>query len=265
MFKSIIALLLAAIFFSGCVQDQSSFSFPEGRWIDLSYEYSDKTIYWPTAEGFELTNVAAGMTERGYYYSANTFSTAEHGGTHLDSPIHFSEGQNSVEEIPLDRLIGPAVLIDVSEQALQDRDFKISVEDITTWESTNGEIPENVILFFRTGYGQYWPDADAYMGTNKQGTDAVAELHFPGIGPITAQWLVDNRTVKAIGIDTPSIDYGQSKLFESHQILYEENIPGLENVANLDELPVTGSLVVALPMKIKGGSGAPLRIAALLP
>lgn len=254
--------VFAAIVLVACQRPQAPF---QGRWIDLSYEYSDETIYWPTAEPFKLEVVFAGMTDAGYYYSANTFCTAEHGGTHIDAPVHFAEGKWSVEQIPIDRLIGPAIVVDVSEKALADRDYQVSVEDFTAWESQHGKIADGTIVLLRTGYGQYWPDRVKYMGTDRRGEEAVADLHFPGLHPQAAQWLVDNRNIDAIGLDTPSIDYGQSKTFESHQILYKQNIPAFENVANLDQVPVTGAWVIALPMKIKGGTGGPLRIVAFIP
>lgn len=240
-------------------------SFPQGRWVDMSYEYSSETVFWPTVEPFKLEVVADGIGEGGYYYTANFFSTAEHGGTHLDAPAHFAQGAWTAEKVPLDNLIGPAVVIDVTGKTESDRDYLITIDDITSWESRNGQIPENTILLFRTGFGRYWPNAAQYLGTDKRGADAVADLHFPGISPEAAQWLVDNRKLKAIGIDTASIDYGQSTMFETHRIIYPANIPGFENVANLDQLPETGAFIVALPMKIKGGSGAPLRIVALIP
>ena len=207
----------------------------------------------------------AGITEGGYYYSAFQFCLAEHGGTHLDAPVHFSEGKWSVEQIPVDRGIGEAVVVDVSEKALKDPDYQISVSDITQWEQVNGKIPEGAIVLFRTGYGKFWPDKASYMGTAERGVAAVAKLHFPGIHPDLADWFTKNRNIKAVGLDTPSIDYGQSVLFESHQYLFKNNILGFENLANLELLPVKGSWIIALPMKIRGGSGGPLRIVALLP
>ena len=260
--KPFLLIVIMSVSIFACSQQ---FAFPPGRWVDLSYEYSDETVFWPTVEPFKLEVVADGMTEAGYYYAANTFSTAEHGGTHLDAPVHFARGGWSTEQVPLENLIGPAVVIDVTEKSIADRDYLITIDDITSWEARHGVIPSNSILFFRTGFGRYWPDAAQYLGTENRGEDAVAELHFPGISPEAAQWLVDNRTVNAIGIDTASIDYGQSTMFETHRIIYPANIPGFENVANLDQLPETGALIVALPMKIKGGTGGPLRIVALIP
>jgi len=250
----------------GCnVKDDGQKGFPEGQWIDLTYAYDEHTIFWPTAEPFALDTVFAGLTDSGFYYTAFQFCVAEHGGTHLDAPVHFSAGKWSTEQIPLDQTIGDAIVIDVSDPAKGKPDYQISISDVLNWEKEHGQIPDGSILLFHTGYGKFWPNAEAYMGTAERGPDAVAKLHFPGIAPELADWLVKNRSVKAVGLDTPSLDYGQSKLFETHQILFKENIPGFENLANLDQLPEQGAFIVALPMKIKGGSGGPLRIAAFLP
>jgi kynurenine formamidase len=157
------------------------------------------------------------------------------------------------------------VKIDVSAKAAANRDYQISVEDLTNWEKANGQIPDSSIVLLQTGHGKFWGDKKNYLGTDRTGQAAVAELHFPGLAPEAARWIVQNRKIKAIGIDTASIDYGQSTAFESHVALMSENIPAFENVANLDKIPVKGAQVIALPMKIKGGSGAPLRIVAFIP
>ncbi len=239
--------------------------FPEGTLVDLTYAFDSTTIFWPTANGFELSVDARGRQEAGYWYEANSFSTAEHGGTHLDAPVHFSEGQWTTDAIPLTRLIGPAVVVDVSEAALANRDYLVSVADFERWESEHGLLPDGVIVLVRTGYGAFWPDREQYMGTAERGPDAIQLLHFPGIAPEAASWLATERTINAIGIDTPSIDTGQSQLYEAHQNLFAANIPAFENVANLDRLPASGATVIALPMKITGGSGGPLRIVAVVP
>lgn len=236
-----------------------------GRWIDLTHSFNADSVYWPTAEVFEKTTVFEGYTEGGWYYSAYNICAAEHGGTHLDAPVHFAEGKHAADEIPLEHLIAPAVVIDVSAKIAENRDYQIAVEDITAWETQHETIAAGSIVLFDTGSAYLYPDRFAYMGTDERGEQAVAKLHFPGVHPDTATFLAEERSIAAVGIDTPSIDYGQSNDFASHVILYQQNIPGLENVANLDELPPTGALVVALPMKIEGGSGAPLRIVAWVP
>lgn len=252
------ALLLVAA--ASC----SRSAFPGGRWVDLTHNFDEQTVYWPTSDMFKLDTVSEGMTDKGYYYSAYAFCAAEHGGTHLDAPVHFAQGRQSVEQIPLDRLAGEAVVVDVSKAALANRDYLVGVRDIEEWERSHGRLPADAIVLLHTGYSRYWPDRARYMGTANRGAAAVAELHFPGLDPAAARWLTANRKIKAIGLDTPSIDYGQSQLFESHRVLFEHNIPAFENVTNLDQLPAKGSWVLALPMKIKGGSGGPLRIVAMV-
>jgi len=235
-----------------------------GTLVDLSHAYDEQTVYWPTAEGFKLEKVADGVTPQGYYYAANNFSAAEHGGTHLDAPVHFATGRNTADRVPLAQLMGAGVVVDVSEQCARDADYQVTTADFAAWEREHGRLPDRSILILRTGFGRRWPDRRSYMGTDERGPAAVADLHFPGLHPDAARWLTTERAVKAVGLDTPSIDYGQSKLFESHRVLFEKDIPAFENLANLDQLPATGFHVVALPMKIKGGSGGPLRAVAIV-
>ena len=235
-----------------------------GQWIDLTHDFSAETVYWPTAKPFKLDTVSAQHTPAGFYYAANNFSAAEHGGPHLDAPVHFAEGKWTTDQIPLDHLVGPAVVIDVQPQSDSSADYRIDLSAISEWERKNGKVPAGTIALFRTGWGRYWSDRAKYLGTARSGPEAVPELHFPGIDSAVANWLVARR-VRAAGIDTPSIDYGQSSTYPTHQVLFQANIPAFENVANLERLPETGSFVVALPMKIRGGSGGPLRIVALVP
>lgn len=257
--------VLCSIILASCAPQPQPQPFPNGKLVDLSYSFSTETIYWPTAQSFTLEKVADGITPGGYYYAANNFAAAEHGGTHLDSPIHFAEGKHTTDQIPLERLLGAAIVIDVSADALANRDYQVQVSDFEAWEEKHGRIPDKAIVLLRTGSGKFWPDRETYLGTTETGPDAVPKLHFPGLHPEAAAWLVSNRQINAIGIDTPSIDYGQSTLFGSHVTLFAANIPAFENVANLEQVPETGAHVIALPMKIQGGSGGPLRIIAIVP
>lgn len=235
-----------------------------GRWVDLTHTFSESTIYWPTdTDGFQLEELAFGPTPGGWFYASYRFATAEHGGTHLDAPVHFAEGGWTADQIPLSSLIGPAVVLDVSARVT--RDYLVSVEDLTAWEAANGPIPDGTILLVHTGWAAHWGDRTAYLGTDQVGEPAVAELHFPGLGADAAEWLVARRDVRAVGIDTPSLDAGQSADFRVHVILSAANIAGFENLTRLDALPARGSFVVALPMKIAGGSGGPLRVVAFVP
>jgi kynurenine formamidase len=262
MVTRIAILLLTATV--GCQRATGPDLLNSGRWIDLSYDYSPETIYWPTAKRFELHVESAERTPAGYYYAANNFSTSEHGGTHLDAPRHFAEGKWTADQIPVERLVGPAVVVDVTSLAAN-ADYQITPDVLEAWEGANGSIPDGAIVLFRTGWGRYWPDASRFLGTSKVGQAGVAELRFPGIHPDTARRLVARGTIHAVGIDTASIDYGQSTTFDTHQILFAADIPAFENVAQLDRLPARGSFVIALPMKIRGGSGGPLRIVAVIP
>ncbi len=267
--------LLASLFVAcavGCVdgpRDSTHLldrALADATFIDLTHTFDSTTVYWPTAtEGFVLERGPEGYTDKGYYYAAHSFRSAEHGGTHLDAPIHFFDGRWTTEQIPLRSLIGPASVIDISSKARDNSDYELSVADIETWELRNGTIESRAILLVRSGFADYWPDRERYMGTSERGAEGVARLHFPGISPDAARWLVNNRSVAAVGIDTPSIDHGQSKMFETHRTLFEHNIPAFENLASLERLPSVGAWVIALPMKIGGGSGGPLRVVAALP
>ena len=238
---------------------------PEGeRVVDLSHAFDATTLYWPTGEGFRLTVESEGETPGGYFYRANSFCAAEHGGTHLDAPSHFSEDGQSVDAIPPERLVGPGVVVDVGARCSRDPDCMVVIADLEAFEVRHGRIPAVAIVLLRTGWGGRWPDRAAYLGTAERGPGAVARLRFPGLDAAAARWLAEERGIDAVGIDTASIDPGRSTGFEAHRELAARNVPILENVARLEELPATGFRVVALPMKIGGGSGAPLRVVAIL-
>jgi kynurenine formamidase len=233
------------------------------RVVDLTHAFDAQTVYWPTATPFRLETVAHGQTAGGYWYEANEFSAAEHGGTHVDAPCHFAAGKQTVDAIPLERLIGPAAVIDVSAACAGDRDYLIRVDDILADEARHGRLPAGCIVLFRTGWGERWPDRKRYLGDDRPGV--TTDLHFPGIAAAAATFLVEQRDVSAVGLDTASLDHGPSRDFITHRILNGAGIPGLENVANLEQLPPRGATVYAIPMKIRGGSGGPARIFAVLP
>jgi kynurenine formamidase len=235
------------------------------RLVDLTHSFDQSTIYWPTGEAFRLRNDAAGVTERGYYYSANSFAAPEHGGTHTDAPIHFYEDRATVDRIPLRHLVAPAAVVDVREVCAADRDYQIQISDLRNWEERQGRTLGDQIVLLRTGYAKHWPDRLKYLGTEKLGAEGVADLHFPGLAPEAAKWLIEQRMVRAVGIDTASIDHGQSRDFGSHVAFCGHNLPIFENVNLTDELPVQDFVIIALPMKIGGGSGGPTRIVAVFP
>ena len=231
--------------------------------VDLSHEYGENTLYWPTdTKGFQLETLAEGMTPAGFFYAMKEFATAEHGGTHLDAPYHFFEGADRVGEIPLRRLIAPGAVVDVSAEAEADADYRASADDIRDWEAEYGLIPPGTAVLFRTGWASRWPDALSYLGDDAPGR--ADNLHFPGLAEDAMRLLVE-REVGLVGIDTASVDYGPSTDFIVHQVGGAAGIPNLENVGDLSELPATGFLLIALPMKIEAGTGAPVRIVALIP
>ena len=210
---------------------------PGGQWVDLTHAFSESTIYWPTdTAGFRLEELAFGPTEGGWFYASYQFSSAEHGGTHLDAPIHFAEGRRTNEQIPLSGLIGPSAVVDVTARITAD--YLVSPDDLTSWEAVNGEIPDGGIVLIRTGWEDRWGDRTAYLGTDLTGEAAVAELHFPGIGAEAAQWAGEQprdrrrRHRHPQHRPRPICPTSARTSFS-----YAENIVGFENVANLGALP----------------------------
>ena len=258
------AVSLLACVLAGCAAPAPT-PVHEQEIVDLTWTIDETSIAWPTSPGFTLETQFDGVTDGGWYYLSHIIHGPEHGGTHIDAPRHFFAGRHTTDEIPLTRLIGPGVTIDVREACAKNRDHLIGLADFEAWEQTHGPLPEGAIVLLHTGHGAYWPDRERYMGTAELGPEAVPGLHFPGLDPAAVDWLVNARRIRAIGLDTPSIDHGPSTTFAAHVSLFEHNVPAFENVAQLDRLPARGFTVIALPAKIGGGSGGPLRIVALLP
>lgn len=234
------------------------------RLVDLTHAYNDQTVYWPTSPThFEKTTLSEGQTPGGYFYSAYALCTPEHGGTHLDAPVHFAENGLTADALPLGNLIAPAVVIDVTTSAERNRNYRLTEQDVLDFEARHGVIEAGTIVLLRTGWSRHWPDVLAYLGDDTPGD--ASKLSFPGFGDQATELLVAGRGVVMLGIDTASIDYGASADFPVHRIAAARNVAGLENLTNLDELPATGTLLLALPMKIEGGSGGPVRVVALVP
>ena len=231
--------------------------------VDLTHAFDADTIYWPTSpSGFELKPLHRGLTERGFFYVANAFCSPEHGGTHLDAPLHFAEGKWTNADIPVDRFIGPAVVIDIAAKAAANPDYLLTPDDIEAFEAAHGRINAGAIVLLRTGWSARWPNKKAYLGDDTPGD--ASHLHFPSFSPEAAALLVNERHVRLIGLDTASVDGGTSKDFLVHRIVAAANASGLENLTNLDKLPPTGAIVIALPMKIAQGSGGPARVVAIV-
>ena len=257
-------LTIVLVAFAPAVVFGQNIDLSKSRIVDLSHAFNARTLYWPNSPtSFALEKLFFGVTPGGFFYAANQFAAPEHGGTHLDAPIHFAEGKQFNHEIPLERLVAPAVVIDVSAQAQRDPDYRLTVADVTAFEQRHGRIAAGTIVLLRTGWSTRWPDRKSYFGDDTPGD--ASKLHFPSYGEAAARLLVDERKVAALGADVASIDYGPSSDFVVHRIAAAANVPGFENLTNLDQLPARGAIVVALPMKIEGGSGGPLRAIALVP
>lgn len=249
---------------AGCSTSRRAPDLASAPLVDLTHRYDDDTLYWPTSPGrFELKVLHRGATEGGYWYEANSICTPEHGGTHLDAPVHFAKDMWSVDEIPVEQLVGPAVVIDVRAQALTNADYALTVEDLKRFEAEHGRIPTGAIVALDTGYAAHWPNRRRYLGDDTPGD--ASQLHFPSFGADAVRWLIEERNIRALGVDTASIDPGASVDFPVHRIAGAANVVGLENLTNLDRLPPIGAWIVALPMKIAEGSGAPVRVVAFLP
>lgn len=244
----------------------SAFANPKGKIIDLTFPFSEESIYWPTDKPFTPTVVFKGKTDGGYWYASNQYAASEHGGTHADAPIHFSEQGRTIGQIPLQEWIGPAVKIDVTGKSLSNRDYQLTTDDILAWEKKHGRIPQGAWVIMQSGIdGRFYPNRKEVLGTEKTGKDAVAELHFPGFSPEAVSFLISKRTINGIAIDTPSIDPGISKDFKVHRELCGAQKLALENIANLEKIPESGATLYVIPMLIQNGTGAPARVFALLP
>lgn len=233
------------------------------RVVDLSHSFGAETLYWPTApSGFELEQLASGVTDGGWFYAANRFAAPEHGGTHLDAPLHFAAGRASVDGIPVDRLVASAVVIDVREEASAVSEYALTLDRVHAFEARHGRVPEKSVVLLRTGWDRFWPEPEAYLGDDTPGE--VSKLRFPSFGAEAARFLVEERGVAGMGVDTASLDVGSSADFPVHRIAAGRDVYGLENLTSLGGLPPRGAVIVALPIKIEGGSGAPMRAVALI-
>jgi len=265
--RNMLIAMSALIVLAGCVEwshQPTRLDLNQVRFVDLTHAFGPDTIVWPTEQDVRLVVQHAEETAGGYYYASNRLEMPEHGGTHIDAPIHFSRDGKTLDEIPIEQLVGVGVRIDVTGPCACDRDCLVAVRDFEQWEVEHGRIPDHAVVLVETGYGRFWPSRKEYLGTELRGEDGVRSLHFPGLQPDAATWLIRERKVKAVGIDTASIDYGQSTTFETHVVLLSNNVPIFENLAELQRLPDRDFNVIALPMKIAGGTGGPLRIMAIV-
>ena len=227
------------------------------RVVDLTYALNDRLPKWPGDQrGFEARE--NGNLARDGYFTRHIWML-EHYGTHLDAPAHFVAGQQTVDQIAPQRLFGPAVVIDVTENVREDVDYRLLPRRLERWEREHGRIPQGSIVLLRTGWSRRWPDEERYRNMGRGGN-----MRFPGYG-VDAVKILIQRGVVGLGIDTFSVDYGRSKEFEVHKLSHAAGLYHLENLADLSALPETGAYLVVAPIKLEGGSGGSVRVFAILP
>ncbi len=230
----------------------------KAKMIDLTYSLNSQNAFWPgdNYRPFELKTIAT-IEKDGVLSKA--ICMPEHLGTHLDAPNHFEKNQPSVEKLKARQLFGRGVVIDITRQAEQNPDYTLTESDVQAWEKQHGPIPEGAIVLLRTGWGRFWGNVSRF-----QNRDARGRLHFPSYSAEAARFLIQKRKAKGLGIDNLSIDPGISKDFPVHHIVNGAGRFGLENVANLEQLPPRGFFLIIAPLKIEAGTGGPTRIWAVL-
>ncbi|XP_033724649.1 LOW QUALITY PROTEIN: isatin hydrolase-like [Pecten maximus] len=232
--------------------------------VDLSYELDSGSVTWPNNPKFNMTVLHRGEFSNAWFEN-NRLNFAEHTGTHIDAPTHLAhrDGQWNLDQIPIERLGGPGVIIDVKSKAEADSDYRVTVDDLKAWEARNGRIPYGAVVLMNSGWQKYYPDYNAVFKTDNISDSST--YHFPSWHEDAVDWLISNRVVYYVGVDTPSTDYGQSQTYPVHLLLSKENIIGLESVANLDRIPEVGTTIYVPVMKVRDGSGGPARMFATLP
>ena len=227
--------------------------------IDLTHALSPDSPYWPSDSGnpFEYTVVVAHESGKPIM---GAYSTPEHHGTHLDAPIHGGDYLATVDQLTAADLFGPAVVVDVAQKSGENADYLLTRADLIAWEGRHGKIPEGAIVLMYTGWSLKYENAEAYANQDEEG-----RLHFPGFSEEAARFLIEERSIRGIGIDNMSVDHGLSRTFEAHGIVNGAGKYHLENVANLHLLPPVGARLIVAPIKIVGGSGGQVRIFAVLP
>ncbi|GFT37515.1 uncharacterized protein NPIL_513951 [Nephila pilipes] len=230
--------------------------------VDMTYTFDETTQHYPGTKEFQTKVVMNGTEMNGIWVQGEDYSSAIHVGTHMDAPIHFSPSGVPVDELDITHLIAPAAVIDITAKAELDPDADLSVEDFLHWESITGQSLNKTVVLLKCGWGKKWNNRTAFFGTPDYDR---TKLHSPGMTPESATWLMDNRDIYGFGSETVSLDKGNSQSFPVHQILLGRGIFGLENVANVDKIPIYGAEIHVMPMKVGKGSGAPVRIIATYP
>jgi kynurenine formamidase len=229
------------------------------RIVDLTHDLDERSPFWPEGtepHPFHAKEVAT-FEPDGYF--ARTLQIPEHFGTHMDAPLHFDPQGASLDQIGVEKFVVPAVVVDVTAGAASSPDYRVTVADLEQWVNAQGPMPSGCAVLIHTGWASRWPSQERYVNQDAQGV-----MHFPGLSIEAARYLLDHGHPVSIGIDTPSVDYGASEDFKVHHLTMAAGLYHLEDLANLDLLPATGACMIALPMKLRGGSGGPTRVLALV-
>lgn len=251
------SLALALLLFA---QHKNAMPDPSSRQtvIDLTHTLDDHSPNWEGTETSPFQAKELGNLQRDGYYS-RVFTTQEHYGTHLDAPAHFAAGGWTVEQIPAERLIRPLVVVNVRTKAMHNPDYEVTVQDIAEWEQRNGDIPSGAVVMAYTGWEDYWGSQKQYRNVQADGLP-----HFPGFALDAVKFLVKTRNVVGLGIDTMSVDKGATTTYPIHQFTARSGVYHLENVAGLGTVPPAGATIVVAPIKLEHGSGAPVRLLAIV-
>lgn len=226
------------------------------RVVDLTIPLDSNIVMWPGASAPDAETVVT-VKHDGYF--ARRVSFFEHSGTHFDAPCHFIEGGKSVEQVPVETLVRPIAVIDISRRIGNDADGELTLEDVKSFEKEHGVIPQGSAVLLRTGWEEFNSDPAKYAG-------APGDLRFPGFGVEATQFLVDHRQIQGLGIDTLGIDPGIATSFPVHvTVTLPKGLWHLENLQNLKQLPPLGAWIVVGVLPLVGGSGSPARVIALLP
>lgn len=259
------ALTAAVVASSGCAPERADDPSLDDlfanavTFVDLTHSVGADAPWWPGPAASPFVHDTLSAHDDGAPAMA-AYSVPEHFGTHFDAPVHGGMGLPSVDQVPLTDLIRPAIVIDVTAQVEDDEDYGLTTADLLGWEEEHGPIPPRAIVLMRSGWSDRWDGGDTYYNRGDDG-----RLHFPGFTPGAARFLVEQRDVAGIGVDTGSVDPGAADGFPVHGLVNGSGAYHLENLADLTALPPEGAWLIVAPIKIQGGSGGQVRVIAALP
>lgn len=222
---------------------------------DLTHLLGTEFPLFPGAAPFTITPVVSHEKD-GYYGSVLNYW--EHSGTHMDAPVHFAKDGLFVDQLPVESLVVPAAVIDITERARRDPDTVVTPDDLIAWERRYGRLPENAAVLMASGWGARAGSVEAFRNTDSSGV-----MHFPAFGKDAVDFLLTERRISGIGVDTLSLDHGPSTDFAVHYTILPTNRWGLENLANLESIPPSGATLFVGAPKIAAGSGGPTRVMAV--